>query len=111
MTPIELAVARANAAAELAKIDAEIAARNQAQRADRIAQVRTMMSECGLTMADIGQVRAVASIGTAARARAPVAPQYRNSAGQTWAGRGKRPTWLRTALESGSKLDEFKIAA
>jgi DNA-binding protein H-NS len=44
----------------------------------------------------------------AARARAT--PKYRNpTTGDTWAGRGQQPRWLRQAIEAGHKLDEFLI--
>lgn len=32
---------------------------------------------------------------------------YADTNGNTWAGRGKRPQWLREALEAGRSLDEF----
>lgn len=35
--------------------------------------------------------------------------KYADPAGNTWGGRGKRPKWLRTALESGRRLDEFLV--
>jgi DNA-binding protein H-NS len=40
-----------------------------------------------------------------------VFPKYRNPAqpGETWAGRGKQPRWLTAQLESGKKLDDFRI--
>jgi len=40
-----------------------------------------------------------------------VAPKYRNPANrsETWAGRGLQPKWLKAALKSGKKLDDFKI--
>jgi DNA-binding protein H-NS len=38
-----------------------------------------------------------------------VAPKYRDEKGNTWAGRGKRPIWLRDALAAGRKLEEFAI--
>jgi DNA-binding protein H-NS len=40
-----------------------------------------------------------------------VFPKYRNPAQphETWAGRGKQPRWLTTQLESGKKLDDFRI--
>lgn len=109
MTPAEFSVARAKLASELAKLDADIAAITHAHRAERVAEVRALMAEHGLTMSDIGRMSAVTGINTAARARAPVPPKYRNSEGLTWAGRGKRPTWLRTALAGGATLDSLKI--
>jgi DNA-binding protein H-NS len=30
-----------------------------------------------------------------------------NDPSQTWYGRGKRPQWLRQALEQGKKIEEF----
>jgi DNA-binding protein H-NS len=33
-----------------------------------------------------------------------------NNPDQTWVGRGKRPQWLRQALEQGAKLEEFSVA-
>eukprot|EP01036_Dinobryon_divergens_P002591 gene2591-3407_t len=36
---------------------------------------------------------------------------YRDGAGNTWGGRGPRPAWLRTALESGAELASFAAGA
>jgi DNA-binding protein H-NS len=42
--------------------------------------------------------------------RSLVAPKYQNSStGETWTGRGKQPKWLSAALESGKKLEDFRI--
>src|SRR5262245_51838256 len=38
-----------------------------------------------------------------------VPPKYRSPSGDTWAGRGARPTWLVAALKKGKKLDDFLI--
>jgi len=37
--------------------------------------------------------------------------RFRNPANpaQTWTGRGKRPRWLRQALEQGASLDDFTV--
>ena len=52
--------------------------------------------------------------GALKRERRPypkVLPKYRNpkDRGETWAGRGKQPRWLRAQLRSGKKLDDFLI--
>lgn len=41
----------------------------------------------------------------------PSTPKYRDPAKpeNTWAGRGKKPTWLHEKLESGAKLEDFLI--
>ena len=40
-----------------------------------------------------------------------VLPKYSNPAvpGETWSGRGKQPRWLVAALQSGHRLEEFRI--
>lgn len=34
---------------------------------------------------------------------------YQDGNGNTWAGRGRRPTWLNEALERGRTLEDFKV--
>ena len=36
--------------------------------------------------------------------------KYRDGAGNTWGGMGKRPQWLRDALTSGRRLEDFLVA-
>lgn len=38
-----------------------------------------------------------------------VAPKYRDTAGNSWTGRGKQPKWLVAALAGGASIDSFKI--
>ena len=38
-----------------------------------------------------------------------VPPKYRGPSGETWAGRGAKPTWLVAAIKRGKKLDDFLI--
>jgi DNA-binding protein H-NS len=35
--------------------------------------------------------------------------KFRNEAGATWVGRGKRPQWLRDALAAGKQLSDFAV--
>ena len=42
-------------------------------------------------------------------ARPQVQAGYRDGNGNTWAGRGRRPTWLNEALERGYTLENFKV--
>ena len=84
-------------------LDAQIAAAQAASRADGLAKVRTLMSEHGLTVADLGGKRGIAAnLGK-------VAPKYRDANGNTWSGRGLQPVWLRQALAAGQTLDQFKV--
>jgi len=38
-----------------------------------------------------------------------VAPKYRGPDGETWAGRGATPRWLKAAIKDGKKLESFLI--
>src|SRR6516164_6527611 len=46
--------------------------------------------------------------GSALKGR-KVAPKYRSSSGETWAGRGASPRWLVAAIKGGKKLENFLI--
>lgn len=91
-------------AAEIASAIAEIKSR---ERAAAIVKCREIMADNGLTAIDIGAQRPKRTY--AARAARPAL--YRNAEGQTWAGLGKRPNWLRAQLSQGRSLDEFEIPA
>jgi len=92
--------------AQKAALEQQIAEVQREERGQAIAKVKALMAEYGLTLADIS-ARAAASPRKAA---GKVAPKYRNPAtGDTWSGRGLKPNWLRAALESGRKLEDFAI--
>jgi DNA-binding protein H-NS len=39
-----------------------------------------------------------------------VAPKYRGSKGELWAGRGATPVWMREAIKAGKTAEDFLIA-
>lgn len=88
-----------------AALESQIAEARRAERADAIAKVRALMAEHGLSVADL-----TAKANPAGRSGIKVAPKYRNAdTGDTWSGRGLHPKWLKAALASGRKLEEFAI--
>jgi DNA-binding protein H-NS len=83
-----------------------------------IARIREAITFYNLSAADLGLAvkakPAAEKAGAAKRkkrkgAKAPAVVKYRNDSGGTWGGRGKRPTWLRDALASGKKLEDFAV--
>jgi DNA-binding protein H-NS len=40
---------------------------------------------------------------------APVAVKFRSPSGQTWSGRGRKPTWLTQAEAGGQSAEEFRV--
>ena len=94
------------------EIERQIRDAQKSQRSDAIVQIRKLMTEHGLTSADLagapparkgGQVAASAS-------RRPVAPKYRHPmSGATWTGRGLKPKWLSEELANGKALADFAL--
>lgn len=94
--------------AQKAALEQQIADMQREQRSDAVEKVRSLMTEHGLTVADLGG-RAT-STKRAGGGGGKVAPKYRNPAsGETWSGRGLKPRWLASALESGKTLEDFTI--
>lgn len=84
-------------------------------RASVVARIRKEMAQHGLTAEDVfAEVRST-FIGngrrTKAKDAATKAPKYADGAGNTWGGMGKRPGWIREALEAGRALEEFLVGA
>ena len=93
--------------AQKAALDKQILDAQREARDSAIAGVRTLMSEHGLTMADIAPRGAA---GQRKATGAKVAAKYRDVAtGQAWSGRGLQPKWLRAALAGGRKLSDFAV--
>ena len=46
--------------------------------------------------------------GSALRGK-KVPPKYRGTDGETWAGRGATPRWLKAALKEGKKIEDFLV--
>ena len=96
--------------AQRAEIEKKIFDVQREERADAIAKVRALLAEFGLTAADIsGKISAVRASG-AAKPTGKVAIKYRNaSTAETWTGRGLQPKWLKAALASGAKIEDFLV--
>ncbi len=90
-----------------AELDREIESTRRQEKSDAIAQVKALMQEHGLSVADLSFK---ATPRPAAGKGAKVAAKYRNTAtGETWSGRGLQPKWLKAALAAGRKAEEFAV--
>jgi DNA-binding protein H-NS len=91
--------------AQKAALEQQIAEAQRAERAGAVAKVRALMSEHGLTLADLSS-----KPSTSKKTGTKVAPKYRDVAtGNTWSGRGLQPKWLKEALASGKQIGDFAI--
>ena len=94
--------------AKKAELEKQILDIQREERASAIAQVKSLMSQHGLSLADLG-TRPTPAAGKP-RAGGKVPAKYRDPAtGQTWSGRGLHPKWLSRALAGGAKLTDFAL--
>ena len=91
--------------AQKAALDKQIEQTQRDEKQQAIAQVKSLMTEYGLTMADLSSRSA-----PRAPATKKVAAKYLDKiTGETWSGRGLQPRWLKAALAGGKKLTDFKV--
>ncbi len=94
--------------AKKAELEQQIIEIQREERASAIAQVKGLMAQHGLTLADLGTRTAPAA--PKGRSGGKVPAKYRDPAtGQTWSGRGLHPNWLKQAMAGGAKLTDFLI--
>ena len=93
--------------AQKAALEKQIEEASRSERADAIAKVKALMAEHGLSVSDLSTRSAPKAARTGG---SKVAAKYRDSVtGETWSGRGLRPNWLKAALGSGKKLEDFAV--
>jgi DNA-binding protein H-NS len=90
----------------------EIEAQLATQRGAAIAEIKRLMVEHGLAVADLGGGGSAKGKkdGGAPVKESKVAAKYRDPAsGSTWSGRGLKPKWLSAAIAEGKALEDFLI--
>ena len=70
--------------------------------------LRTEISFAGASPAG-GRRRANATRKSHPSAGQTVPPRFRDTHGNTWAGRGMQPQWIREALAAGATIDSFRV--
>lgn len=109
-------------ATSVSRLHAQIAKLQQRADALKKAALQRVLREIqihGLTSADlfgggvdVGNGRAPRKTTAAGGAKTKVAkaPKFGDDQGNVWGGMGKRPQWLKDALASGAKLEDFLLA-
>ncbi len=77
------------------------------KRKDVLLQIRELASSINVSVEIIDNDH----VKPSARKGSKVAPKYQNpyNHAQTWTGRGMKPKWLTSLLESGRSVEEFEI--
>ncbi|WP_428661425.1 H-NS family nucleoid-associated regulatory protein [Reyranella sp.] len=94
---------------QIAKLEAAARERERSNMKG-IKAAAKVIAKYDLSMSDLK----MAMNGHGRRGRSPmagksVAPKYRDSKGNTWAGRGRPPLWLVAAEKTGRKRESFLI--
>ncbi len=69
----------------------------------RVKELESQLSRLG------GEVDSSRKTRTSSLKGRKVAIKYRDKSGNTWAGRGAQPVWLRDNLKAGAKLEDFAV--
>lgn len=105
----DLLAQKASLEKQAAELEKQLLEARRAERAGVIAQIKSLLAEHGLSVADLG-LKAGKAPGTGNGAGRKVAPKYRNKdTGETWTGRGLQPKWIQAAVSAGKKLEDFAI--
>ena len=94
--------------AQKAALEKQIIDAQREEKTAAIAQIRALMTQYGLTAADITGRAPLAPPKRGNTGKVPV--KYRDpDSGNTWSGRGLQPNWLKNALASGRTLADFTV--
>ena len=97
--------------AQKVELDKQITKAKAEEKAAVLAHIRSAMEQYEITAEELTAApkrgRKPGSVNSGDRK--PVAPKYRDEAGNTWTGRGKQPKWVVEALASGLTLEDLLI--
>ena len=85
-------------------IEGELKRRGDEERKKVLSQMKELAASVDMTLEEV--------IAYSSSKKTKGEPKYQNPENprQTWTGRGKRPSWIKAALEQGKSLDELRIA-
>lgn len=75
------------------------------EKSEVITSLRAKIATYGITAKDLGLSSGPSNQAYASRKSV----RYRGPDGQEWAGRGRRPQWLKAALDAGADVEQFRI--
>lgn len=80
-------------------------------QAEVIVRMRKEIAEYRITPDQLFDSAASSSLRTGVNSKTKGSrdPKYADGTGNTWGGMGKRPDWLRRALQDGKSLEDFKV--
>jgi DNA-binding protein H-NS len=90
--------------AQRAELDRQISAARQAELAEAIETIKSLVRKYDLSAEDCG----FKSQKGSAKAKQAAPVKYRGPNGETWAGRGRTPAWLAALESSGASREQYR---
>lgn len=91
--------------AQRENLERQIEEAKSREYAEVLNEIKQKMADYGITLQELSGGRSAKGAKAGTRARAGVAPKYRDpESGSTWSGRGKPPKWI-----AGQERDNFLI--
>lgn len=100
---------------QAAALQEQIENAHRSEHTEAVARIRALMQEYGVSLAELGSGGGKGKVpakrpGKSASSGKKVAAKYRNAAtGDSWSGRGLKPNWLKAALASGKRIEDFAV--
>jgi DNA-binding protein H-NS len=98
--------------AEIARLSKEAQELRSREQQDVVARIKVAIKTYGLTASDLGFTGANRGSSSKPKTSTQVKAKtvkFKDSAGNTWGGRGKRPEWIKKALAAGKQLQDFSV--
>ena len=97
---------------QIAKLQQQAAAIVDAEKAEVIERIKVAIAHYDITAADLGlsaTAKSTRKPGRKAKAAAkPARVKYKDEAGHTWSGMGRKPKWFTEALASGKAEQDLR---
>jgi len=91
-------------------IDRELKKRERKAKAEAKKKIQAIAQEAGFPVAELVQeMKPVRKRKTVKRAKAQVKYRDPKNAKNTWAGRGRMPTWMAEEIEKGKTKEDFAV--
>lgn len=97
---------------QIAKLQMEAETLRQKEVQGVIGRIKEAIAHYGLTMEDLFGASTATPRSPKKRAAKPkqaALPKYRDEAGNSWTGHGKRPNWFKQALASGKTPEDLLV--
>lgn len=98
--------------AQIADLQAQADQLKQAQKADALAQAKSLIQKYDLTARELGLTTEGGADSSVVKGRRPAAAKFAHPTDPelTWSGRGRKPVWVVQALAEGKTLDDLLIS-